>query len=82
MWWVFDKYKVPTKYVGLVKDKYNNVVTSVQTNNGDTNDFPIRNRTISRVRFKPLLFAFVIDEVTRDIHGDISWCTLFGCSAS
>ena len=29
MWWVLDKYKVPTKYVGLIKDMYNNVVTSV-----------------------------------------------------
>ena len=26
-----DKYKVPTKYVGLIKDMYNNVVTSVRT---------------------------------------------------
>ena len=31
MWWVLDKHKVPTKYVGLIKDMYNNVVTSVRT---------------------------------------------------
>ena len=29
MWWALDKHKVPTKYVGLIKDIYNNVVTSV-----------------------------------------------------
>ena len=29
MWWALDKHKVPTKYVGLIKDMYNNVVTSV-----------------------------------------------------
>jgi hypothetical protein len=25
----------------------------------------------------PYLFALVIDEVTRDIQGDITWCMLF-----
>ena len=29
MWWSLDKHKVPSKYVTLVKDMYNNVVTSV-----------------------------------------------------
>ena len=24
MWWSLDKHKVPTKYVGLIKDMYNN----------------------------------------------------------
>ena len=42
MWWALDKHKVPTKYVGLTKDMYNNVVTSVRTSDGDTDDFPIR----------------------------------------
>ena len=40
--WALDKHKVPTKYVGLIKDMYNNVVISVRTSDGDTNDFPIR----------------------------------------
>ena len=31
MWWALDKHKVPTKYVGLIKDMYNNVVTSIRT---------------------------------------------------
>ena len=30
MWWALDKHKVPTKYVGLIKDMYNNVVTRVR----------------------------------------------------
>ena len=42
IWWALDKHKVPTKYVGLIKDMYNNVVTSVRTSDGDTDDFPIR----------------------------------------
>ena len=42
MWWALDKHKVPMKYIGLIKDMYNNVVTSVQISDGDTDDFPIR----------------------------------------
>jgi hypothetical protein len=34
MWWPLDK-QVPAKYVGLIKNMYNNVVTSVRTNDGD-----------------------------------------------
>jgi hypothetical protein len=36
MWWALDKHKVPTKYVRLIKDMYNNVVTSVRTSDVDT----------------------------------------------
>jgi hypothetical protein len=32
-----DKYKVSTKYVMLIKDMYNKVVTSCRTTDGDTN---------------------------------------------
>ena len=30
--WALDKHKVPSKYVTLIKDMYNNVVTNVRTN--------------------------------------------------
>ena len=36
MWWALDKHKAPLKYVTLIKDMYNNVVTSVRTNDGNT----------------------------------------------
>ena len=29
MWWSLDKHKVPSKYMTLIKNMYNNVVTSV-----------------------------------------------------
>jgi hypothetical protein len=41
MWWVLQKHKVSIKYITLIKDMYDNIVTSVQTSDGDTNDFPI-----------------------------------------
>jgi hypothetical protein len=39
MWWAL--HKVSSKYITLIKDMYDNVVTSVRTSDGDTNDFPI-----------------------------------------
>ena len=42
MWWFLDKHKVPSKYVTLIKDMYNNVVTSVRTNDGNTDYFLIK----------------------------------------
>ena len=73
----FGQTKVPTKYIGLINDMYNNVMTSVQTSDGDTDDFPIRIGLHQESALSPYLFALVMDEVTRDIQGDISWCMLF-----
>jgi hypothetical protein len=50
----------------LIKDMYDNVVTSVRTSDGDTNDFPI-NRLHQGSALSPYLFALMMDEVTRDI---------------
>ena len=73
MWWTLDKYKVPMKYVGLIKDMYNNVVTIIRTSNGDTDDFPIRIGLHQGSTLSSYLFALMMDEVTRDIP----WCMLF-----
>lgn len=43
IWWILlDKHKVLSKYVELIKDVYNNIVTSAPTSDEDTNDFLIR----------------------------------------
>jgi hypothetical protein len=39
MWWALQKYKVSSKYITLIKDMYDNVVTSARTSDRDTNDF-------------------------------------------
>jgi hypothetical protein len=56
---------------------YDNVVTSVRTSDGDTNDFPINIGLHQGSALSPYLFALMMDEVTRDIQGDIPWCMLF-----
>jgi hypothetical protein len=77
MWWALDKHKVPTKYVTLIKDMYAKVVTSVRTIDGDTNVFLINIGLHQGSALSTYLFALVIDEVTRDIQGDIPWCMFF-----
>ena len=71
------KSTVPTKYITLIKDMYKDVMTFVQTCDGDTTDFPINIGLHQGSALSPYLFALVMDEVTRDIQGDISWCMLF-----
>jgi hypothetical protein len=77
MWWALQKHKVSSKYITLIKDMYDNVVTSVRTSDGDTNDFPINIGLHEGSSLSPYLFALVMDEVTRDIQGGIPWCMLF-----
>jgi hypothetical protein len=68
MWWALDMHKVPTKYVTLIKDIYDKVVTSVRTTDGDTNVLSINIGLHQGSTLSPYLFALVIDEVTRDIQ--------------
>jgi hypothetical protein len=77
MWWALQKHKVSSKYITLIKDMYDNVVTSVRTSGGDTNDFPVNIGLHQGSALSPYLFALMMDEVTRDIQGDIPWCMLF-----
>jgi hypothetical protein len=77
LWWVLKKYKVPAKYITLIKDMYDNIMTSVRTSDGDTDDFPIKIGLHKGSALSPSLFDLVMDEATRDIQGDIPWCMLF-----
>jgi hypothetical protein len=56
---------------------YDNIVTSVRTSDGDTNDFLINIGLHQWSALSSYLFVFVMDEVTRDIQGGIPWCMLF-----
>jgi hypothetical protein len=77
IWWALQKHKVSSKYITLIKDMYDNVVTSVRTSDGDTNDFLINIGLYQGLALSSYLFALVMDEVTRDIQGGIPWCMLF-----
>jgi hypothetical protein len=71
MWWALEKKKVPTKYVTLIKDMYDDVVTSVRACDNETSDFPIKIGLHQGSALSPYIFALVMDVVTRDIQGEI-----------
>ena len=77
MRWALEKHKVPTEYIILIKDMYKDVMTFVRTCDSDTTDFSINIGLHQGSALSPYLFALVMDEVTRDIQGDIPWCMLF-----
>jgi hypothetical protein len=77
MWWALQKHKVSSKYIILIKDIYDNVVISVRTSDGDTNDFSINIGLYQGSALSPHLFALVMDEVIRDKQCGIPWCILF-----
>jgi hypothetical protein len=58
MWWTLQKHKVSTKYITLIKDIYDNVVTSIQTSDRDTNDFLINIGRHQRSALSPYLFVW------------------------
>jgi hypothetical protein len=72
-----QKHKVSSKYNTLIKDMYDNVVTSARTSDGDTNDFIINIGLHQGSALSHYLFSLVMNEVTRDIQGGIPWCMLF-----
>ena len=57
MWWALEKHKVLAKYITLIKDMYDNVVTSVRTSDVDTDDFPIKIGLHQGSALRPYLFA-------------------------
>ena len=41
LWWALKKKAVPLKYVSIIRDMYDGVVTNVRTCGGLTDEFPI-----------------------------------------
>jgi hypothetical protein len=82
MCWALQKHKVLTKYITLIKDIYDNVVTSVRTSDRNTNDFPINIWVYQGSALSSYLFALVMDEVTRDRQGGIVYALCRWCGFS
>jgi Reverse transcriptase (RNA-dependent DNA polymerase) len=77
MWWALKRKLVPTKYVTLIKDMYTNVMTCVRACDGESDTFPIKIRLHQESALSPYIFTLVMDEITKDIQGNIPWCILF-----
>ncbi|KAJ7949585.1 Retrovirus-related Pol polyprotein LINE-1 [Quillaja saponaria] len=77
LWWVLEKKMVPTKYVEVIKDMYEGVMTRVQTVDDMTGEFPITIGVHQGSSLSPYLFSLVIDELTYNIQDKAPWCMLF-----
>jgi Reverse transcriptase (RNA-dependent DNA polymerase) len=77
MWWTLKRKLVPTKCVTLIKDVYTNIVTYVRACDGESDTFPIKIGLHQGSVLSPYIFALVMDEIIKDIQGDIAWCMLF-----
>ena len=71
------KKRVSIKYIDIIKDMYDEVVTNIRTCGGITSDFSITIELHQGSALSPFLFAIVIDELTRAIQDEIPWCMLF-----
>jgi hypothetical protein len=56
---------------------YDNVVTSDQTSDEDTNDFLINIELHQGSALSSYLFVLMMYEVTKDIQDGIPWCMLY-----
>jgi hypothetical protein len=77
MWWTIQKHKISTNYITLIKDMYDNIVTSVQTSGRDTNDFPINIELHQELTMSHYLFDLMMNDITKDIQGSTPWCMPF-----
>jgi hypothetical protein len=76
MWWTLEKKKVSTKYIALIKDIYINIVISIRTCVDKSNVFSIKIGLHQRSALNQYMFTLVMNEVTKDIQGDI-FCGMF-----
>jgi Reverse transcriptase (RNA-dependent DNA polymerase) len=74
---VLEKKLLPTIYVTLIKDMYTNVVTCVRACDSESNAFSIKIGLHQGSALNPYIFTLLMDEITKDIQGDIPWCMLF-----
>jgi hypothetical protein len=65
------RHRRNTKYITLIRDMYDNVVTSVCAGNSETDTFPITIGLHKGSTLSPYLFSLVMDEVMKEIEGDI-----------
>ena len=71
------KKKVPIKYIDIIKDMYDGVVTNVRTRGGITSDFSIIIGLHQGSALSLFLLAIVMDELTRAIQDEIPCFMLF-----
>ena len=71
LWYALNKKAIPLKYVSIIRDMYERVVTNVKSYGGLTNVFLITIKVHQRSTFNHFLFVIVIDEITKGTKDEI-----------
>jgi Reverse transcriptase (RNA-dependent DNA polymerase) len=53
------------------------VMTSIRIFDGESNIFFIKIKLYQESALSPYIFTLVMNEIIKDIQGDISWCIFF-----
>jgi Reverse transcriptase (RNA-dependent DNA polymerase) len=77
MRWALIKKRVPIKYVTRIKNMYTNIMTCVRACDNESDAFSIKIWLHQESASNPYISTLAMDEITKDIHGDIPWCMLF-----
>jgi hypothetical protein len=75
MWWSLEKKRLPIKYI--IHIKYINVVTCIRACDDESDTFPIKIELHQGSALSSYIFTLVIDEITKDIQGNILRCMFF-----
>ena len=77
--WALGKKGVPLKYIKLIKNIYDGVVTSVRTSVGIRSEFPVTTNfhKDQESALSPYLFALVMDELIKLIQEEVPRCIPF-----
>ena len=71
------KKRVPIKYIDIIKNMYDGVMTNVRPCGGLRSDFFITIELRQGSALSTFFFVIVIHELTRVINDEIPWCMLF-----
>jgi hypothetical protein len=77
VWWALRRQLVPERLIDLIRTLYQDPVSFVRTEAGDTEPFAVDIGLHQGSALSPLLFIVTMEEVTRNIRQGLPWEVLF-----
>ncbi|KAH1208130.1 Secretory carrier-associated membrane protein 3 [Glycine max] len=77
LWKALEKKGVRVAYIRAIQDMYDRVSTSVRTQGGESDDFPITIGLHQGSTLSPYLFTLILDVLTKQIQEIAPRCMLF-----